>query len=201
VQESPVAKRRQLGFDSIVGFVEGFLHEFQAETDRGTIVVASAYLDDLLAGMLRKHFVDEPKVVDELLDCQGPLGTYSSRISLAYCLGLIRDDQFKDLNTVRKIRNEFAHSHQSLSFAEPPISDLCDNLSQIRLMERLRDEMSPQERDILLDRYKTRRQKFIGNTVHLAVGLMVRGAGLQHTQVGAAVSSVEMRLPFEADGA
>lgn len=196
-----VAKQRQQGFESIVEVVAGFLHEFQAETDRGTTVVASAYLDDLLAGMLRSYFVDEPKVVAELLDFQGPLGTFSSRIGLAYCLGLIRDDQFKDLNTVRKIRNAFAHSHQALSFSEQPICNFCDNLSQIRLMERFQNEMSAEERDILFERYKTRRQKFIGNTAHLAVGLMVRGTGIQHAQVGKAASPEGPHLPFESSGA
>lgn len=196
-----MARQRQVDFDSMVKLAAGFLGEFEAETDRGTTVVAAAYLDDLLAGMLRKYLVDEPKIVDELLDFQGPLGTFSSRISLAYCLGLIRDDQFRDLKTVGKTRNAFAHSHQTLSFDEPPICDFCDNLSQIRLMEQLRDEMSPQQRNLLMDRFKTRRQKFIGNTVHLAVGLMLRGAGLVHAQVGRTVTAEGPKLPFEASGA
>ncbi|MEE8155253.1 MAG: MltR family transcriptional regulator [Phycisphaerales bacterium] len=196
-----MAKQRQVTFDSMVELVDGFLREFEAETDRGTTVVASAYLDDLLAGMLRKYLVDEPKVVDDLLDFQGPLGTFSSRISLSYCLGLIRDDQFRDLNTVRKIRNDFAHAHQSRSFDDAPICDFCDNLSQIQRMQQLQDEMSPREQDVLIDRYKTRRQKFIGNTVHLAMGLMVRGAGLLHAQVGLAATSEGPNLTFEASGA
>ncbi|MDB5321342.1 MAG: putative mannitol operon repressor [Phycisphaerales bacterium] len=162
-------------------------------------MVGAAYVDDLLAGMLRSYLVDDAKLVDALLESQGPLGTFSSRINLVYALGLIRDDQLADLNTLRKIRNEFAHSHKALSFDVQPICDLCDNLNQIRLMSLLRGQMSAEERDILLDRVKTRRQRFVGNCVHLAVGLMVRGAAIKHREPGRELDSSGSTLPFEGN--
>ena len=196
-----LARKRSKNFDSIASLVNGFLAEFQAETDRGTTVVGAAFLNDILATMLRKHFVDDPNVVHDLLDFQGPLGTFSSRINLTYSLGLIRNDQFEDLNTVRKIRNAFAHSHQPLSFERPRVCDLRDNLSQIAIIEQFRDQMSAKEREILIDKYNTQRERFIGNAVHLAVGLMIRGAELTHVEAGSAVQSGSTKLWFEKSGA
>ncbi len=195
-----MAKRRKKGFDSIVEMVDGFLREFQAESDRGTAIVASAYLDDLLAAMLRKPFVD-PKKVDQLIEGQGGLETFACRIRLAFRLGLIRTDQFEDLNTLRKIRSKFAHSHQPMPFSDPPLCNYCDDLTQLARMARFGNQMSPEEQDILVDRYKTRRQKFIGNTVHLVVGLMTRAAGLVHAEVGGTITSDGTKLPFEKSGA
>ena len=149
-----MANRTPKTFDSVAKCISAFLKEFQAETDRGTALVAAAYLEDLLGAMLRKHFIEHSKEVDELLEGNGPLGTFSSRITLTYCLGLIRDDQFKDLNTVRKIRNASAHSHQTLDFSREPISNLAANLNQIKLISKYRDAMTPEDRDILIDNIK-----------------------------------------------
>jgi mannitol operon repressor len=133
-----MAKRTLQDFARTVSVIDQFLKEFQAETDRGTVLIAGAYLDDLLASLLRAFFVDDPKIVNGLITIDGPLGTFATRIDLTYCLGLIRSDQHEDLHTCRKIRNLCAHSHKRISFDEQPIIDLCRNLKQIHLVEQLR---------------------------------------------------------------
>ena len=147
--------------------------------------------------MLRSHLVDAPKVVDRLLDFQGPLGTFSSRINLVYGLGLIREDQFEDLDTIRRIRNGFAHSHQPIGFSEQSLASLIGNLKQLAIMESFKDRMKPEVRELLIERFQTLREKFIGNALHLAIGLMVRGANIVHQEVGRAVDSEGSKLPFE----
>ena len=44
---------------------------------------------------------------------------------------------------------------------------------QIENMERFRDQMPEDVRDILIDRYRTSREKFIGNSVHLGVDAVI----------------------------
>ena len=65
---------------------------------------------------------------DQLLDgFNAPVGTFSSRIKTAHCLGLISDDERDDCDTLRRVRNEFAHNHRT-SFADGKLVDLCENL-------------------------------------------------------------------------
>ncbi|HET6327076.1 MAG TPA: MltR family transcriptional regulator [Planctomycetaceae bacterium] len=139
--------------------------------------MAAAYLDDLLEVMLREHFAGGRKVADDLLSGNGPLAPFSARIKLAFSLRLIREDQFNDLERIRKIRNEFAHGHQGVSFDSQPIRDLCDSLDQLNIVKQFEATMSPADREFLVDQFKSRRERFIGNTVHLAVGLMIRARG------------------------
>jgi DNA-binding MltR family transcriptional regulator len=93
-----------------------FLDELEAQTDRGSALVAAAFLDDILEGTLRAHFLDAPKQVGELLD--GPLSSFAARTKLAYCMGLIGRTIFDDLNVIREIRNDFAHHHEPISFED-----------------------------------------------------------------------------------
>ena len=52
-----------------------------------------------------------------------PLGTFSTKISIAFFIGLIPEDIYNDLNIIRKIRNEFAHNYDTLTFNLSPVKD------------------------------------------------------------------------------
>src|SRR5690606_18966025 len=68
------------------------------------------------------------KVAEELVgDGMVPLGSFSARTQAAYVLGLISENEFKELNTLRKIRNLFAHKVK-MSFDVQQVKDLCANL-------------------------------------------------------------------------
>ena len=57
------------------------------------------------------------------------VSTFSARIVLARALNWIDDAAYRDLNTIRSIRNDFAHSFDhELSFDDQSISDRCSNL-------------------------------------------------------------------------
>jgi mannitol operon repressor len=57
-----------------------------------------------------------------------PLETFSTRTAAAYALGLISQAEFKDCETLRRIRNRFAHDVHT-SFDQQDIGDLCANLT------------------------------------------------------------------------
>lgn len=90
---------------------------FAKETDRAAAIVAAAMLDDSLANLLEALLVrpdkDERSIVR---GDQAPLGTFSARINAAHQLGLISRYFVRDLHLIRKIRNDFAHNPQDLSF-------------------------------------------------------------------------------------
>jgi len=60
---------------------------------------------------------------ERLLEDQGPLRSFHSKIELAYALGTVNEETRKYLNVVRAVRNAFAHSKKLLDFDDPLITD------------------------------------------------------------------------------
>jgi len=59
------------------------------ESDLACVLIATSYLDQTLASLLERYFV-EGNTSQRLLDPRGGvLGTFASRADLSYCLGLI----------------------------------------------------------------------------------------------------------------
>jgi len=124
-----------------------FFHEFAGESDRAAAVLSAAYLDELLKNLIANFLVDDKKAVEKLLDSKkaphAPLSTFSARITAAYCLGLIDEVQYNDLNTIRQIRNHFAHSLHGLNFNSVTIVKEVNKLKTHRLartVKNTRDE-------------------------------------------------------------
>ncbi|MGO9463381.1 MAG: MltR family transcriptional regulator [Isosphaeraceae bacterium] len=101
------------------------LAELKTESDRGVALMAAAYLDTALGILLKKSLGADQKVVNRLLDDgpNAPLGTFASRIAMAYCLGHIGAAYYETLEAIRDIRNAFAHFRRSLTFEDPEIRD------------------------------------------------------------------------------
>lgn len=92
-----------------------FLNEFKNESDRAAVILGAAKLDILLYQLLTKFLITSPTGTDELFDGDAPLGTFSSKINLAYRLGLIDKNFSKAMHLIRKIRNSFAHEISGIS--------------------------------------------------------------------------------------
>lgn len=102
--------------------------ELSKESDRGLALYGTAHIDVELEKLLKKKLIGSEKHIKEILSFNGPLGTFSSKIKLSYSLGLIDKVMMDDINVLRKIRNEFAHSDEAISFNTQNIIDLCSNL-------------------------------------------------------------------------
>ncbi|NHN70156.1 transcriptional regulator [Pseudomonas fluorescens] len=105
-----------------------FLSEFNKETDRGAVLNAAAVLDEWLLIILKEFLADNKSSADLLNGFNAPLGTFSARVAAAHSLGLIQDNEFREITIIRKIRNEFGHSWREISFETQKISDLANNL-------------------------------------------------------------------------
>ena len=117
---------------SVVPIIRDEVLEFRSslktETDRGVALVCAAYLETELETLLRRSFVNAPKVVEHLFEPSGPIGTLSSETDLALAIGKIDFDAHRGLHLIRKIRNEFAHDHQVRSFTDNDIAARCREL-------------------------------------------------------------------------
>lgn len=101
-----------------------FLNNFNQESDRGAALSAAAVLEDRLEEII-KTFLRDCKSSSKLLDgFNAPIGTFSSKILLAHALGLIQDNEFQQIELLRKIRNQFAHTWEYLNFESNTIKSL-----------------------------------------------------------------------------
>jgi DNA-binding MltR family transcriptional regulator len=57
-----------------------------------------------------------------------PLSTFSARIAACHAMGLISDEEFKNCDLIRKIRNQFAHKIK-MSFKNDRVRSFCSSLA------------------------------------------------------------------------
>ena len=101
---------------------------FTKQADRGTALVVAAWLDDALESCIRAVLRPDKGTADEIFRPDGPLGSFSARVKVAYLLDLIEPNVRKDLDHIRGIRNDFAHSRGDIRFTTPRIRDRCRKL-------------------------------------------------------------------------
>lgn len=122
------AKRRTEKRAQKLQDLSGFGEEFRAESDRAAAILGAALLDECLRQLIASFLIDDSTKVDKLLSVDRPLGTFSSRRLAAYCMGLIGEDEYHDLQIVGRIRNDFAHDLHGLSFSTQAVADRCGEL-------------------------------------------------------------------------
>lgn len=104
---------------------------FHEESDRGAGVLAGSFAEHTLGQYLKFHIHDK-KVAEALFGPMGPLSTFDQRIAIAYAFELITQTQYKDFETVRKIRNQFAHHPLDTTFNTEEIKQRCTTLSMFK---------------------------------------------------------------------
>ena len=88
---------------------EKLLKEMTQKSMRSNMIVCAAVADNLLEQILLNHFVHH-EVSEDILEDARFLQSFSSKIKMAFCLGLISEHLYKDLDILKKIRNKCAHS-------------------------------------------------------------------------------------------
>lgn len=92
--------------------------------DLTCVLLGVNYLDEILRTILNTC-LKESKVTKKILNpTSGFLGTFSARIDMVYCLGIIDKKIYNDLRLITEIRNIFAHSFDSISFDSPEVVKL-----------------------------------------------------------------------------
>jgi DNA-binding MltR family transcriptional regulator len=122
-----VAKRPKEPPD-IRSLFESF-RRFTNQPDRGTALIAAAWLDDSLEEYIRVvAFRPDDQTAKMMLRTGGPLGSFATRTNIAYLLHLIEPKARRDLESIRDVRNTFAHSRSHIRFSTPTIRDRCRRL-------------------------------------------------------------------------
>lgn len=101
---------------------EVFVREFEKETDRACVILSAAMLEQALEANIKARLVATGSPEDNLFDvAYAPISTFSAKIDLAYRLGLISTKFCRDLHTIRKIRNDFAHNITGCTFGNASV--------------------------------------------------------------------------------
>jgi hypothetical protein len=99
-------------------------------SDRAMAVLMAATLEDTLRDWILSHLRQDldPDDLNRLFGAEGALGTFSSKTMVAYALTIIGPVTQHDLNLIRNVRNQFAHSRRPLKFGIKEVADVCDHL-------------------------------------------------------------------------
>jgi hypothetical protein len=90
--------------------VNDFIGQIGQESDRGKVLVSTGYIESRLQEVLLAFMVESKVSISLFSGPNSAFGNFSSRIAGCYALGLITDDEYHDLQLIRRIRNDFAHS-------------------------------------------------------------------------------------------
>jgi DNA-binding MltR family transcriptional regulator len=99
--------------------------ELQRRGHPGLAIAVAAILDTQLEQCLKHAMRPLPKkVYEDLFDPMRALGSFASKITMAYALRIISREIYLELEKVRRIRNGFAHSSNLLHFDSESIAPL-----------------------------------------------------------------------------
>lgn len=91
---------------------------------------ASALVElSLTESLLSRLWTKNGKAEEELVGLGGPLDGFSRKIRLAEAMRVFGPETRYQLDTIRRIRNAFAHSHRDITFDSAPVADLCRTLT------------------------------------------------------------------------
>ncbi|HEY4029967.1 MAG TPA: hypothetical protein VGM25_06460 [Caulobacteraceae bacterium] len=98
--------------------------------DRATAILYGTFVETSLRRLLETKIRDDLSSADrkKIWEYEGPLGSFSPKTIMAYALRLIGPMSRGDLDLIRLLRNEFAHSRVSFNFATPEVADICARL-------------------------------------------------------------------------
>ena len=106
------------------------IRELHSLSDRAAAIVGGALLEVRIETYLKMLLRDHRKnasssIHGDMFRPSGALGAFSSKINLAYMLGLISADAWADIDRIRAIRNDFAHDLKISDFRSPSIAERC----------------------------------------------------------------------------
>ena len=109
--------------------VQNAISEIDKSSDRAAAIVASAFVEEHLAIALKARLHQDGELITTMFRSSGPLGSFSAKINLAFLIGFCSQKARKDLDTIREIRNVFAHNVLTTDFTSQRVRDLANNLT------------------------------------------------------------------------
>jgi hypothetical protein len=142
--------------DPVFGRINRLLAVIREDDERGLVLSIGAFAEECL-GRLLLTYLRGGKSASDLVDgFNAPLGTLSARIKACHALGLLTEEQYRDLESMRRVRNEFAHNWEGCAFEQQNIAAWIASMQESRLASQPA---------------ATPREKFRDNVAHILVEL------------------------------
>ena len=116
-------------------------YDLVEESDRGCVLLGAAILEERIEEVFCLAFDRNgisKKLQKSLFGSNGPLSTFSSKIKLAYSFGFVPKHVYEDLDAIRRIRNDFAHTSQEVDFLK---SDTAETIENLNCTQEVKDKM------------------------------------------------------------
>jgi hypothetical protein len=107
------------------------LQTLKKESDRGAAIIGAAAMDLALTTALKDHLQKHERVANAFFAMTGPVGDFAAKIDIALLTGLVGKEMYRDLVTIKDIRNYFAHKLNVTDFKSEAIRTLAANLKLI----------------------------------------------------------------------
>ena len=167
------------------------------EFDRACVILVASWADHFLRIKLANEFSDgNSRARSSLFSSNGPFATFSAKLNVAFCANWIDRDVYHDLNVLRELRNEFAHSIDSHSLNDETFRS---KIATLRVPKRQYydwGELGAAARDSGIVLFTGERPLDAGEDLH--VGKLVFRMG---ASVIIAVLVANLGIPINAGGA
>lgn len=116
VESPPTAKRifRAVSYEKLWEFSGNKPRDF----GKADVVLLHCFLDNVLEGLLRRAFIRH-RAVAEMFEPGRALWSFTTKVAVAFAMGLIADFERDDLLLVNKVRNRVAHNIRGATFRQP----------------------------------------------------------------------------------
>lgn len=138
--------------EKFINYNNSFKEEIKATTDRACVIVAVAYLDDLLRDILAAYMTkSNDRETKEMFEgANAPFSSFSSKIKTTFRLGLISVWEYNTLESIRKIRNKFAHLVCINSLDNTEIKDIIQNIKPNRKWLHPKEKLDKSNNEITI---------------------------------------------------
>lgn len=96
-----------------------------SESDRGLVLLTACRVEELLEKLHRAHIrsivQSQEKMIKELFSTHASRSTFSAKIKLAFGFGLVSREDYCDIELLRGLRNDAAHTVADFTFNDPTI--------------------------------------------------------------------------------
>ncbi len=111
-------------------------------SNRSMVVLLGSVVDAVLADLVSSWLLPD-KAVEDFFCPPGFLSTFGSRKNLAFALGLVTEDEKRDLQVIADVRNFFAHHLLDATFSD---AEVTASLRRLRSIVNLSPGDTPRDR-------------------------------------------------------
>ena len=133
--------------------IDEIMDEIDFGSDRATAIVLAAFVEDHLTQFVRSRLTKDERLQERMFGPGAALGDFGLKINLGYLCGFYSTTCWKELDAIRRIRNDFAHNLTIGRFDIPTIKDRCNNLQQWETLKKVVRSASSEEDPDMANEY------------------------------------------------